>query len=152
MKVTLEIELPPEVIQSVGLQLGKLPDELTAMEAQAYLTQKLMEHCRDVMTRKTASTMTNQEVRRRVYHLIFEPMHRGPVPIYGKTDRELMEAMPGLQAPTVRWARYDLLKRGYVKHDGRRGTGKVWKVTGKPIPNELRVLPVGLIEASEEPV
>jgi len=148
--VTLQVTVVPELLQSIGRQLGKFPEELEEIDVEVYLTKQLHAHCRDILTREVAANMTNDEIKRRVYHLIREITYRGPVPIHGKTDRELIDALPGLTATKVRWARYWLKQNGYLKETGKRRTGKIWGATDVEVPNELKELPDGLLAIPEE--
>lgn len=152
MKVSLEFEVEGVILQSIGRQLGKLVPDLTEMDVQGYLGEKLSDHLRDIATRERAMTMGREELFRRVYWSCVNVRHNGPIPIYGATDRELMDLIPGVATPKMRWARYWLSSRGYLEESGKRGTGKVWKgkPQTKPLPVWLEEVPEVLLEDSHD--
>jgi len=150
MLVTLEFDVPTIVLQSVGRAIAKLTVEVTEDDVRDYLLGLISNHLRDIATREIARTMSTEEVRRRVYHACKQVRHAGPVPLYGATDKELIDLLPEIVAPRLRWQRYWLGQNGYLASDSERESGKIWKVTEKRVPKWLEEVPEMFLEGITE--
>jgi len=139
MKVTLigTIEVDDELRNTIAIHQGAAPSEVTERIVQEFLATLLFEQIRDLKSRTIASKMSANELRRRIYGWARRGHRRGTTPIIGVTDKELVEFME-MPVPSIRWARYWLVKNGWLREGGRRESGKFWIPTDIGIPEWLR--------------
>jgi hypothetical protein len=143
MQVKLEFEIDdPRVLHSIGRQAGVPGDRINPAQVGEFLQRKLLELLRDISTRRDFRKMSTKEIERRVYHLCRVGSIKGTIPLYGATDRELVD-LSGLPHNKVRWARYNLQKKGFLTASGKRSDdhATVFSVTPKELPPELHEIP-----------
>jgi len=130
INLALDLELTEQQLQSIARRLGKRPDALDIQEVTQVIAECASEAVLDLIEPKLESAHTVEQVRKDVYDKIKEGHWVKTIPMTGASDRELIGL---LKYPhnSIRWARYWLLKEGYIKEGGVRSTGKFWVVTGK---------------------
>jgi hypothetical protein len=130
--------LDDSLIQIIGRQFVKPTELITKVEIEEFLAEKLDEVLRGLKERlKPNSKVSTKETQRRILEHCKKGFKVLTTPLIGCTDKELMQ-LTGLDHNTVRWARYNLVRTGFLTQGGFRGSTheKFWVATDKAKQNE----------------
>lgn len=135
--VDVQLTLEPDDVRRVGVLCGKTPDEVDEMDIAMFVSKCVVERLSTLQASsgRSMGAVPGVEVRRRVYEQIRQGFHTGQTPLIGASDRELVHLI-ALELPSIRWARYWLVKKGFIREGGVRTTGKFWVITDKPWGDE----------------